>query len=183
MKKPVLLALALLLAAPGLASCGGSDGEPSAVGSSSNQFAPNFTLPQLYGDPVTLSEVVAENKVVLVNFWATWCGPCRIELPHLNALHKKYGERGFTVLAINVDDGMAPVEEFLLENEFDFPVLRDGKFSVQRRYNVSSLPTNVFIDDRQEILRYMRGYTPFIEKSVEGALEYVEKRQAEAPTD
>ncbi|HSR68963.1 MAG TPA: TlpA disulfide reductase family protein [Acidobacteriota bacterium] len=175
--KRTLFALAPALFVLCSLSCGGDSRQAIPLGSI-HQQAPNFTLPRLDGDAVTLADTVAENKVVLVNFWATWCPPCRIELPHLNALHNKYRDKGFIVLAVNVDEDMAAVERFLAENKFDFPVLLDNQFRVQRRYGVNSLPTNVFIDDRQEILSYMRGYTPLIEDSVLSALEYVESRRS-----
>ena len=83
--------------------------------------APNFTLKSLTGKNMKLSEMAG--NVVLINFWASWCGPCREEMPLLNALHKKYQPLGFTVLGVNVEEKAENARGFLNDFPVDFPVI------------------------------------------------------------
>ncbi len=139
---------------------------PSAV-PEVGRVPPNFVLPALQGDPVDLHEVIASNRIVIVNFWATWCGPCRFELPMLNKLHKKYRNDGFAVLAVSVDEDRELVEEYVKRNPFTFPVLHDMTHSAQRRYRVNALPTSIILDSEGRILRIIPGYNPMLEPVLE----------------
>src|SRR5471030_3238783 len=85
--------------------------------------APAFTLTALSGQQAALSQY--KGQVVMVNFWATWCGPCQLEMPLLDQMYKKYKPAGFTVLAISVDKDAAPVEYLLERNPVSVPILLD----------------------------------------------------------
>ena len=118
--------------------------------------APNFTLKSLSGKNLKLSEMTG--NVVLINFWASWCGPCREEMPLLNALHKKYEPLGFTVLGVNVEEQTDLARGFLNDFPVDFPVLLDKKNEVSKLYNVIAMPTTVVVD-RDGNMRFIhKGY-------------------------
>ena len=118
--------------------------------------APNFTLKSLDGKNVKLSELAG--NVVLINFWASWCGPCLQEMPLLNAIHKKYEPLGFTVLGVNVEENSGNAKAFLADRGVDFPVLLDTKNKVSKLYDVIAMPTTVVVD-RDGNMRFLhKGY-------------------------
>ena len=151
MRTPILrnaLLGLLLAAAPGLAPGGEVSPTP----------APDFTLPTAAGPNLRLAE--QEGKVVLVNFWASWCGPCRQEMPALEELHQRYSGLGFTVLGVNVEQDSAEARRYLDDVAVSFPVLLDRENTVSRTYQVSAMPSTVIVD-RDGRVRYVhQGYTP-----------------------
>jgi thiol-disulfide isomerase/thioredoxin len=107
--------------------------------------APDFTLPTLSGAPIRLSEL--RGKVVLLNFWATWCVPCRMEMPALEALYHRYKDWGLEVLAVNLDMlSTAGVETFVKEAALTFQIVLDPSWSTARAYQVRGLPTTYLVD-------------------------------------
>lgn len=122
--------------------------------------APDFILDTVSGDTVRLQDF--RGKVVLLNFWATWCPPCEAEMPDLDALHRDYGpERGFTVLAVNMQESRANVEGFAQKYNFAFPLLLDTDGAVSRwDYGVRSLPTSLIIDRDGNIRDIWTGQIP-----------------------
>jgi thiol-disulfide isomerase/thioredoxin len=107
--------------------------------------APDFTLRALKGAIVRLSDL--RGKVVLVNFWATWCVPCRTEMPAIEALYQRYKDRGLEVLAVNLDVlSTAGVETFVKEVSVTFPIVLDPSWAVAQLYRVGGLPTTYLID-------------------------------------
>jgi peroxiredoxin len=118
--------------------------------------APNFSLMSKDGEHVSLDDL--KGQVVMINFWATWCGPCRREMPHLEALHQRYSDLGFTLLGINVEDDSRGVDKFLRETPISFEVLYDPANEVSAMYDVIAMPSTVMVD-REGNLRYMHhGY-------------------------
>ncbi len=118
--------------------------------------APDFTLRSMGGPNLRLAE--QRGRVVLVNFWATWCGPCRQEMPHLNRLYQKYRSSGFQLLAVNVDDNAKNAADLASKLGVSFPVLFDTDKTVSKAYDLSSMPATVLID-RDGRVRYLhRGY-------------------------
>jgi peroxiredoxin len=118
--------------------------------------APDFTLRTLDGQNMRLGE--QRGRVVLVNFWATWCGPCRQEMPHLNKLYDKYKSSGFVLLGVNVDDDVQQAAGVASKLGVKFPVLPDSDKRVSRQYDLSAMPSTVLID-RDGKVRYLhRGY-------------------------
>ncbi len=118
--------------------------------------APNFTLKSLNGKNLKLSEMAG--NVILVNFWASWCGPCLQEMPLLNNIHKKYEPLGFTVLGVNVEENSDNARAFLADRGVDFPVLLDNKNLVSKLYDVVVMPTTVLVD-RDGNMRFLhQGY-------------------------
>ena len=118
--------------------------------------APDFALRTLNGPNMRLKE--QRGQVVLVNFWATWCGPCRQEIPHLNKLYDKYRASGFVLLGVNIDDDAKAAADLATKLGVKFPVLLDTDKSVSRLYDMSAMPATVLID-REGRVRYIhRGY-------------------------
>jgi peroxiredoxin len=113
--------------------------------------APNFQLRDMNGQLVALSDL--RGKVVLLNFWATWCGPCRIEMPAMEQLYRTYKRTDFEILAVSTDaQGVAVTRPFQQENHLTFPILHDADFRVGLAYGARTLPMT-FMVDRQGIVR------------------------------
>ena len=124
--------------------------------------APDFALRSLKGPPVRLSEHLGE--VVVINFWATWCGPCRQEMPLLDELYSKYQLAGLILLSVNIDDSAEPAIEMAQTLKVSYPVLFDTRKEVSRAYEVSAMPVTVLVD-RAGVVRYVsEGYKPGYEK-------------------
>lgn len=126
------------------------------AGESKKVPAPDFTLKSMSGSNVRLSEL--KGDVILLNFWASWCGPCRTEMPLLNKLHNKYKGIGFTVLGVNVEESNTAAIDFLDENKVSFPILWDSKNEVSKQYSVSAMPTTVMIDRDGQVRYIHKGF-------------------------
>lgn len=118
--------------------------------------APDFTLPRLSGPNLRLKE--QRGNVVMVNFWATWCGPCRVEMPHLARLYEKYRGSGFVVLAVNIDEDPRKAASLAGQLGMTFPVLLDTEKKVSRLYDLSTMPSTVLIDRDGKVRYVHRGY-------------------------
>ena len=126
------------------------------------QPAPDFALRSMKGSPVRLSEHLGE--VVVINFWATWCGPCRQEMPLLDELYGKYQRAGLVMLSVNIDEAVEPAIEMAQTLKVSYPVLFDTRKEVSRAYDVSAMPVTVLVD-RAGVVRYVsEGYKPGYEK-------------------
>ena len=123
--------------------------------------ASDFSLRDLDGQTVTLSQF--EGQVVLIDFWATWCGPCKQAMPHLQEMVNELGDEGFTVLAISTDDARdkAKVKPFIRRSRFTFPVLYDTQSEVLTTYNPGkTLPFSVLVDREGNVANLHSGYNP-----------------------
>ena len=118
--------------------------------------APDFTLRTMNGPNLRLAE--QRGRVVMVNFWATWCGPCRQEMPHLNRLYEKYRASGFVLLGVNVDDDTRNAAELATKLGLKFPVLLDTDKGVSKLYDLSTMPSTVLIDRDGKVRYVHRGY-------------------------
>ena len=124
--------------------------------------APDFTLKSRNGENIKLSELRGE--VVMINFWASWCAPCRKEMPLLEVIYKKYSDLGFTLLAVNVEEDSSKANNLLRDFPVTFPVLYDNTNKVTKLYKVVAMPSTVIID-RDGNFRYLhRGYLPGYEE-------------------
>jgi len=113
--------------------------------------APNFMLRDLAGNAVSLSQL--RGKVVLLNFWATWCGPCRVEMPAMEQLYRTLPRREFEILAVSTDpQGAAVTRPFQREMGFTFPILHDSEYRVGLTYGARTIPIT-FMVDRRGIVR------------------------------
>jgi thiol-disulfide isomerase/thioredoxin len=143
----------------------GLTGAAEALAVTSKGPAANFTLKSDSGENIRLSEY--RGQVVLINFWASWCGPCRQEMPHLDAIQQKYQGLGFTVFGVNVEQDRAMADKVLRDIPVTFPILYDSDNEVSHIYDVDAMPATVLVDRNGEI-RYMhRGYKPGYELEYE----------------
>lgn len=122
------------------------------------QPAPQFTLPTLKTDAPTQLKQFA-GKVVYLDFWASWCAPCKTSFPLLNKLHAKLKAQGFEVVAVNLDEDKTLGEKFLQEVPVDFTVLRDAKGEWADKYVVESMPTSFIIDKNGIVQKIHHGFT------------------------
>jgi len=141
---------------------------PLAMAASSSGPAANFTLKSAEGDNIRLSEY--RGQVVLLNFWASWCGPCRQEMPELDQLHQRYEGLGFTVFGVNVEQDRKMADKVLRDIPVTFPILFDDQNAVSELYDVDAMPVTVLVD-RSGDIRYMhRGYKPGYEIEYEAQI-------------
>ena len=150
--KNLLLGIAgCLVAATGLASSG-----------LTGQVAPDFALKSSTGENLRLSEY--RGDVVMVNFWATWCGPCRQEMPLLDELYARYQRVGFSLLGVNIDDNPSKAMNMVDELGVSFPVLFDARKEVSELYQVEAMPVTVLIDREGTVRHVHLGYQPGYEQ-------------------
>ncbi len=173
MKIPLLVTFGALLA---LSSC--AQDATSSVGDTvqaasiqERKPAPDFTLKDAEGRDVTLSDY--KGKVVLLNFWATWCGPCKIEMPWFVDFQRKYKDRGFSVIAVSLDDeGWEIVRPFTDKFDLNFPVVVGTDEMADQFGGVAALPTTFIIDKEGQIVNSHMGLVGRgeYEEDIEGLL-------------
>jgi peroxiredoxin len=127
--------------------------------------APDFTLRQIDGPNLKLGE--QRGRVVMVNFWATWCGPCRIEMPHLGKLYDKYRGSGFVLLGVNIDEDPNAARALAGKLGIKFPVLLDTDKKVVGAYDLNAMPATVLIDKDGRVRHLHRGYREGVEATYE----------------
>ena len=128
----------------------------SSVGPGSS--APTFQLPAAAGSPLALGDL--KGQVVLINFWASWCGPCRQEMPLLESIYKKYNKLGFTLIGVNVEPDSNAANAWLQQTPVSFPILYDKESKVSKLYDVAGMPSTVIIDRTGKVRVLHRGYKP-----------------------
>lgn len=126
------------------------------------QAAPDFALKSASGENLRLSE--HRGNVVMVNFWATWCGPCRQEMPLLDELYSRYQRVGFSLLGVNIDDDSRKAMNMISELGVSFPVLFDDRKEVSKLYQVDAMPVTVIIDREGNVRHVHQGYKPGYEE-------------------
>ena len=118
--------------------------------------APDFMLKTLQGKKIRLHDL--RGQVVLLDFWASWCGPCKLEMPYLNMLQKIYGREGFKVVAVNIDNKFPNAVKFIEKTGVKLVVLWDGKKQVVKSYDVDTMPTSFLIDQTGTIRHINSGF-------------------------
>ena len=146
-KKLALGLVFSILAATSLASSG-----------MEGQVAPDFALKSTTGENLRLSEY--RGDVVMINFWATWCGPCRQEMPLLDELYRRYHRVGFNLLGVNIDDDTTRALRMVEELDLHFPIVFDTRKEVSRLYNVEAMPATILVDREGKIRHVHHGYKP-----------------------
>jgi peroxiredoxin len=141
------------------AGLAGDPGKGPSAGEAKPEMAPDFELEVFGGGKIKLSEAL-EKGPVLVDFWATWCGPCRRAMPSYQQLYAKYGRQGFQVLAVSQDTptSQAKIGEFFARSKLEFPALLDGHSKVANRYGVASLPTSFLVAQDGRIVERHTGF-------------------------
>lgn len=153
------MSIGLLAASPAMTALGAQAGSAPSVRTQASERhavrvgdeAPNFRLRDLDGNLTSLSQF--RGKVVLLNFWATWCGPCRVEMPAMEQLYRTYSRREFQILAVSTDpQGAAVTRPFQQKTGLTFPILHDTEMQIGLTYGARSLPMT-FMVDRQGVVR------------------------------
>lgn len=148
MKKILIIAMAIALTATLLLTKGEKMETPPSI---KPEKAPQFNLPNLSGKQVSLSDF--QNRPVMVNFWATWCVPCRNEMPEIENVYRLRKDEGLEVLAINLKESKEVVEEYVKNNGFSFQILLDKTGEVSDKFQLFGLPTTYFID-KKGVIQY-----------------------------
>lgn len=140
------------------------------IGPYVSQQAPDFSLKTLDGEEIRLQDY--RGQVVLINFWTSWCPPCKEEMPVIQAAYEKYHPQGFSVLSVNmlVKDKRSDLQQFLIDQPLNFPVLLDEDGAVSNQsYYVNSIPTSFFLDAAGVIQHFQMG--PMDQKQIEAYLQ------------
>jgi peroxiredoxin len=166
MKKTLFLAAAVLLLA---AFDAGAVFAPWEIDRLAGKPAPDFTAADTSGKQRRLADY--RGKVVLVNVWATWCPPCRGEMEPLAQLYERYHGRGFTVLAVSVDENPKAVRSFLKKMPLPFPVLLDPESKVAAAYRVFAYPTSVLVDRNGRVAEIITGAREWLDPEFTARLE------------
>ena len=127
------------------------------------QAAPDFVLKSASGQNLRLSE--HRGEVVMINFWATWCGPCRQEMPLLDELYSRYQRVGFSLLGVNIDDDSRRAMQMVEDLGVSFPVLFDETKEVSKLYQVEAMPVTVIVDREGTVRHVHHGYKPGYEEA------------------
>lgn len=121
--------------------------------------AEDFTLTNGYGESFTLSE--HKGKMVIINFWATWCPPCQREIPDFIELQDKYGKKGLVILGVSVDrDGWDVVDQYIQDKKIQYPVVMYTPEVIRAYDNFQSIPTTFIVDKKGRIVNKVTGYRP-----------------------
>jgi peroxiredoxin len=188
-KKILVLILVLLLVVPIFVGCSGGSKTPGNTNNNSNnsntqqktnpillevskrQVAPDFSWQDSNGKIVHLSDL--KGKVVLIDFWATWCGPCRMTIPHVEAIYNKYKGKNVVVIGVNLDNqgSRQKVEQFIKEKGITYLVIGDPNGAVASQYGATSIPRFFFIDKHGRIAKMVVGYDPNMEQTFSEAIE------------
>lgn len=145
----------------------------TATGTEVGAIMPAYSSTWLDGSPFELAS--KRDKVVLLNVWATWCGPCRYEIPELQAIHNRYADQGFEVIGVSVDEsGADAVKQFVAEQKMTYPVVLDAEGKLATLLDTSVLPTSVIIDRTGKIVWKKFGAImpddPELKSAIESAL-------------
>lgn len=160
------------LAACALIALAGLYLSTSALALEAGAQAPDFELPGVQGS-VKLSQV--QGKVIYLDFWASWCGPCGESFPWMNAMQEKFKQKGLQVIAINLDAKNEDAKKFLSEHKTQFTVLFDPKGTTPRQYGVKGMPTSFLISKDGKVLSQHKGFNEAdraeLEQKILSALE------------
>ncbi len=167
----MLIAVALLGAILAIYIVRRHHGSSAAISASANHIAPDFTLPQLDGQGLRLSSY--RGKVVLLDFWATWCAPCREETPNLVALQQKYSPRGLQVIGVSMDDTAEPARVFYQQFHMNYPVVMGTAQTGELYGGVLGLPIAFLINrDGRIYAKHIGATNPGIfEKEIQSLLQ------------
>lgn len=167
-KRYLILSVACILAFAALSACDGNGRQSKA---SAENKAPDFTVETINHGNFTLSDT--RGQVVLLNFWATWCPPCRVEIPHLKALYREYSDSGLVVVGASIDKmSTQELARFVATNEMEYPVFLADESMLRDYGGIRSVPTTLIIDRNGSVVDTVVGYRDkgFFEELIEGLL-------------
>ena len=152
----------------------------NALALSVGDTSPNVTLPT--STPATIVDLgKLKGKIVYVDFWASWCGPCKQSFPWMNDMHAKYAARGLNIVAINVDVKMTDAERFLATMPAKFTVAFDAKGVTPKQFDVKAMPTSYLIDENGKVLHVHAGFRDadraVLEAAIDNALAQRERKK------
>lgn len=132
-----------------------------------NDKAPEFKLDAIKNASQKIALSQFQGKVVYVDFWASWCGPCKRSFPKLEALRTKYKDKGFEIVAINMDENIDDAHDFLKQFSVSFPIVRDASGAVAEQYKVKGMPSGYVIDQSGRVNYIAEGFDNDDEKAIE----------------
>ena len=135
---------------------------------SNGQISPDFTLSSSTKQNTRLAEL--RGQVVMLNFWATWCNPCRVEIPHLQKLYAQYKDIGFTILGVSIDNNKIKAAKMAKDLGAKFPILFDNKQKVSKLYSIKTMPFTILIDRDGKVRHLFQGYKPGYEEKYRKAI-------------
>ena len=119
----------------------------------------SFALPDMSDVQIELSDIIKENRYIWINFWASWCGPCREEMPMMSELYNEFSDQGLAIVAVNVNENKETIQNYLDQYPVPFTVLRDSIGEITQSYNVEALPTSLLVDSTGVVQRIIVGYS------------------------
>ncbi len=135
------------------------------------EIAPNFSLQELNGDKTYVLHDEFKDKGIMLNFWATYCEPCKDEMPHMDELYPKYKEKGVEIIAVSLDSSELIINNFLDDYDFSFPIVHDKRGEVMELYDVFEIPSTFFINKNGEVERIISG--PLTLENLDNYLEEI----------
>ena len=132
---------------------------------------PDFSLRDPSGAEVSLSSALNQNKIIAINFWASWCGPCRLEMPGFEKLYASKHPEGFTILAVNEDEKRADMDDYLARKPITFPVLLDPGSGFMKQLHVRALPTTILVGRDGRIRQVTEGIQQYLSVFVDAELK------------
>ena len=119
----------------------------------------SFALPDMSDNQLDLSVIIKDNRYTWINFWASWCGPCREEMPMMSNIYDEYSNKGLAIVAVNVNENKRNIQNYLDQYPVPFTVLRDSAGEIAQSYNVEALPTSLLVDSAGVVQRVTIGYS------------------------
>jgi peroxiredoxin len=132
---------------------------------------PDFTLRDTQGGEFTLSRIVSHKKLVLINFWATWCPPCRLEMPDFEKMYEKSSRRGLLIIAVNEDTEPEKLEAYLQQKPVSFPILIDRDGVLAKKFGIRAFPTTILVAADDKIMAVIEGLDQYMKYRVDGVLQ------------
>ncbi|MNK07856.1 Thiol-disulfide oxidoreductase ResA [compost metagenome] len=138
------------------------------------EFRGITAAPLKEGSPLSREDL--KGKVVVIDFWASWCGPCKVAIPHYNTLHKKYQDKGVIFVGINEDDDIKARDAFLNKADVEFPMYQDSNQKFAKSFNVVALPSLFVLNKEHKVVALFRGFDKSKPESLDKLLqELIEK--------
>ena len=131
---------------------------------------PSFTLEDSNGDTFEFEEGPQADKLTLINFWATWCGPCRMEMPSFERIHTAKQKERFRILAVNEDEKRSELDAYLAKKPVTFPILLDPEGKLATQLKIRAFPTSIFVNAEGKIVKVTEGLDPYLQFVVENTL-------------
>lgn len=135
------------------------------------EIAPGFQGQTLEGQLFDLKQEASKNKILVINFWETWCGPCQEELPYLQRIHSRFNNQGFTIIGVYQTSPEKDVRSMIQKNSLTFPMVFDESASIAKQFKIIGVPTTFVVDSNLKILRSHEGIDLGLESFVEDQLK------------